>query len=90
MLLDKNGREITAGCKVMWGNTLCDIDWVGESHRKELQEFCAKYIEVVDVDKELECNIKEDTCHTRTKRSKSNGTSGTTRPTQNATGQNRR
>ena len=50
MLVDKNGREITAGCKVMWGNTLCDIDWIGESHRKELQEFCAKHIEVVDAD----------------------------------------
>ena len=50
MLVDNNGREITAGCKVMWDNTLCDIDWIGESHRKELQEFCAKHIEVVDVD----------------------------------------
>jgi len=58
MLVDKNGREITAGCKVMWDNTLCDIDWVGESHRKELQELCAKHMEVVDVDAEGECNLR--------------------------------
>lgn len=58
MLVDKNGREITAGCKVMWDNTLCDIDWIGESHRKELQELCAKHMEVVDVDTEGECNLR--------------------------------
>ncbi|HZK27541.1 MAG TPA: hypothetical protein VFD00_08400 [Thermoclostridium sp.] len=52
MLVDKKGREITAGCKVMWGDTLCDIDWVGQDHSKEVQELCAKYIEVVDVDAE--------------------------------------
>ena len=90
MLLDKNGREITAGCKVIWGNTLCYIDWVGENHRKEVQELCAKHMEVVDVDKELECNIKEEQCHIKAKRSRNLGTSGTTKPTQNATGQNRR
>jgi hypothetical protein len=58
MLVDKNGREITAGCKVLWGDTLCDIDWVGESHRKELQELCAKHMEVVDIDTEGECNLR--------------------------------
>ena len=58
MLVDKNGREITAGCKVMWDNTLCDIDWVGESHRKEVHNLCAKHMEVVDVDAEGECNLR--------------------------------
>lgn len=58
MLVDKNGREITAGCKVLWGDTLCDIDWVGESHRKEVQELCAKHMEVVDIDTEGECNLR--------------------------------
>jgi hypothetical protein len=32
----------------------------------------------------------EDTCHTKAKRSRNLGTSGTTKPTPNATGQNRR
>jgi hypothetical protein len=32
----------------------------------------------------------EEQCHTKTKRSRNLGTSGTTGPTQNATGQNRR
>ena len=58
MLVDKNGREITAGCKVLWDDTLCDIDWVGESHRKEVQELCAKHMEVVDIDIEGECNLR--------------------------------
>jgi len=60
MLVDKNGKEITAGCKVMWGGVMCDVTWVDQEHSKEVQELCAKHMEVVNVDKELECNIKEE------------------------------
>ena len=50
MLLDKNGREITAGWKVMWGGVMCDITWVDQDHSKEVQELCTKYMDVEDGD----------------------------------------
>lgn len=36
MLVDKNGKEITTGCNVLWGDTLCDIDWAGQEYSKEV------------------------------------------------------
>ena len=48
MLVDKNGKEITAGCKVMWGGVMCDVTWVDQKHSKEVQELCAKHMEVVE------------------------------------------
>lgn len=41
MLVDKNGKEITAGCKILVGETVFDIWAVDPEVRQEVKDFLA-------------------------------------------------
>ena len=48
MLVDKNGKETTAGCKILVGETVLDVWSVDPGVRQEVKDFLATTALVVD------------------------------------------